>query len=377
MNLYYESSNELYHHGIKGMKWGRRRFQTADGSLTAAGRKRYSGGGISGAIRNKQYSNAERDLASVKKQQRQVDSELRELKGYAKNPTGLANSKISTAIRNKQIRDLEKSKAQLKSREKDNLDAMRELDEIDKYQSQKRAERNTPEAKAARRKKALKVGAAVAGTALAVYGAKKVHDMVKEKNIELGHEKANKLFDEYSKSNMYSINMLSDGRVSATSLDGRNSMVFGGDRGNAVNTIGNLNAKARQTASDIQNKALDEAYGANFRTAAKNVGSHYYNNTVGGQAVKSGVNAVRNAPETARNAAKNISESAKDAKKGVEEAARLQRMKNDPNYREALLKKAARHGVHDLSLTGNNHDLAKQMTERGLDPFVIYRKKRK
>lgn len=32
---------ELYHHGIKGMKWGIRRYQNKDGSLTAAGRKRY------------------------------------------------------------------------------------------------------------------------------------------------------------------------------------------------------------------------------------------------------------------------------------------------------------------------------------------------
>ena len=36
---FYES-NELYHHGIKGMKWGVRRYQNVDGSLTAAGRKR-------------------------------------------------------------------------------------------------------------------------------------------------------------------------------------------------------------------------------------------------------------------------------------------------------------------------------------------------
>ena len=36
--------SDLRHHGIKGQKWGVRRFQNADGSLTAAGRKRYGDG---------------------------------------------------------------------------------------------------------------------------------------------------------------------------------------------------------------------------------------------------------------------------------------------------------------------------------------------
>lgn len=33
--------DELVHYGVKGQKWGRRRYQNKDGSLTPEGRKRY------------------------------------------------------------------------------------------------------------------------------------------------------------------------------------------------------------------------------------------------------------------------------------------------------------------------------------------------
>jgi hypothetical protein len=38
-------SYELRHAGVKGMKWGVRRFRNEDGTLTEAGKKRYGSGG--------------------------------------------------------------------------------------------------------------------------------------------------------------------------------------------------------------------------------------------------------------------------------------------------------------------------------------------
>ena len=40
---YYAVDEPLQHHGIMGQKWGVRRFQNSDGSLTSAGKKRYGG----------------------------------------------------------------------------------------------------------------------------------------------------------------------------------------------------------------------------------------------------------------------------------------------------------------------------------------------
>ena len=68
--------NELCHHGIKGQKWGVRRYQYEDGSLTPGGKKRYAKDQYRQAtksyrrreINKEQYSQAKKDYKTEKQQ---------------------------------------------------------------------------------------------------------------------------------------------------------------------------------------------------------------------------------------------------------------------------------------------------------------------
>ena len=57
-------TNELYHHGIKGQKWGVRRFQNSDGSYTAAGKRRRSWEGEKRSFENKKTERGKKIAAT-------------------------------------------------------------------------------------------------------------------------------------------------------------------------------------------------------------------------------------------------------------------------------------------------------------------------
>lgn len=81
MNIYYVAgipySTELYHHGIKGQKWGIRRWQNEDGSLTQAGIARYRTDGkrqLQGSL-----NQLDRDRATISVYKHNTDKKIAKL----------------------------------------------------------------------------------------------------------------------------------------------------------------------------------------------------------------------------------------------------------------------------------------------------------
>ena len=153
---YTYNSETLYHHGIPGQKWGLRRFQNEDGSLTAAGREHYGYG-----PKRQKYEAQKMIYKSAKK-----DARNAHLDAYAYNNrhpiSKQTNKNVAKKLKQKLI-----NAAMYERASKDAKEAMK---------AAKQEYKNSDEYKARQEKikKAAIAGAAVAATALAAYGVYKV-----------------------------------------------------------------------------------------------------------------------------------------------------------------------------------------------------------
>ena len=89
-------SDELYHHGILGQRWGIRRYQKKDGSLTPAGLKRY------GSEAN--FKKIQRAEATAKKEAEKILNQVRKDVEKMKRDAALEQKEEA----HKQKMDLEK-----------------------------------------------------------------------------------------------------------------------------------------------------------------------------------------------------------------------------------------------------------------------------
>lgn len=99
----YEDSLELEHFGVKGMKWGVRRYQNADGTLTAAGKEKL-----------KKYKQSETVRVTKRRDKAQTKYEMatykRKSKGVTKASSSELRKKYIMETYNKELEEIKRMK---------------------------------------------------------------------------------------------------------------------------------------------------------------------------------------------------------------------------------------------------------------------------
>ena len=121
--------NELYHHGIKGQKWGVRRYQNPDGSLTLAGKKRALKvqNDYTELSKNKKYHDKDGNLTyEGRKRALKMKEQYSSITGKSLRPFPNANGlKSSTSVKG-ETKDKPKSISKMSNKEiEDAIERMR------------------------------------------------------------------------------------------------------------------------------------------------------------------------------------------------------------------------------------------------------------
>lgn len=100
---------ELLHWGIKGMKWGVRRYQNKDGTLTPAGKKRYNAEmerlkNEEKILKNKEATRAK--LAKLENKQKEIDERKKALNGDSGKKTVTKKAGDESEPKRKSVKDM-------------------------------------------------------------------------------------------------------------------------------------------------------------------------------------------------------------------------------------------------------------------------------
>ena len=173
-------NGELYHWGIKGMKWGVRRYQNKDGSLTPAGKKRYSDDPSIQALKSdtlaakknmksaeKTYNQAMNKVSYVPTKKNTIAAE-KALKSYTEAKDVYKNTKLKYTT-DKEVARIKDKGIEFKNKSKHRLKLEEQYKKLGMTDEQAQAAAN----KRIRTEKILIASAAVTVTACAAYVANK------------------------------------------------------------------------------------------------------------------------------------------------------------------------------------------------------------